>query len=76
MCSLFIDQRLLVPARRRPGNMQQVCSMIIVGVVAYYHLLLLKLLLVDMDHNCMTTGFEVHACTVTMPSHREGKFIS
>ena len=32
---------------------------------ASYHALLLKLLLVDMDHNCTTTGFEVHTCTVT-----------
>ena len=43
---------------------------------ANYHALLLKLLLLDMDHNCTTTGFEVRTCTVTSPSHKKEKFIS
>ena len=35
----------------------------LVAVVASYR----ALLLVDVDHNCMRTGFEVRACTATSP---------
>ena len=36
-------------------------------IVASYHVLLFELLLVDMDHNCARTGFEVYACTASLP---------
>ena len=36
-----------------------------------YHVLLFKLLLVDIDYNCMRTGFEVCACTVSSPHIRK-----
>ena len=34
-------------------------------IVASYRVLLFALLLVDMDHNCTRTGFEVCACTAS-----------
>ena len=33
--------------------------------------MLFELLLVDMDCSCMRTGFEVHACTVSLPHIRK-----
>ena len=43
----------------------------IVVVVASYHALLFELLLVNNDHNCTRTGFEVRACTVSSPHVRK-----
>ena len=43
----------------------------IVVVVASYHALLFELLLADIDHNCMRTGFEVCACIASSPHVRK-----
>ena len=40
-----------------------------------YHALLFELLLVDVDHNCTRTGFEVCACTVPLPHDHIGQKI-
>ena len=57
-CSL-IDQRLLPTVRRQSGNMRQVCTMTSCTNSYQLYALLLELLLVDMDCNCMRTGFKV-----------------
>ena len=52
--------------------MRQVHTVTIVAIVlVHYHALLFKLLLLDMDCNCMRTGFEVHACTVSSPNVKQ-----
>ena len=43
----------------------------IVVVVASYHALLFKLLLVDDDHNCTRIGFEVRAYIASSPHVRK-----
>ena len=49
-----------MPAWRLPDNVRQACA-VTVAVAASYH----TLLLVDIDCNCTTTGFEVCASTVS-----------
>ena len=39
----------------------------LVAVVVSYR----ALLLVDIDHNCMRKGFEVHACIAPLPHRRK-----
>ena len=38
--------------------------------------MLFELLLVDMNHNCTRTGFEVRACTASLPhASKKEKFV-
>ena len=69
----FINQILLALAWRRPGCVRQVpaatsCSD---SYIVSYHALLFKVLLIYMHCNCMRTGFEVCACTASLPHVRK-----
>ena len=70
-----MDQRSLAPVWRRLGYVRQLCATTICcsTYTVSYHALLFKLLLKDMHHNYMRTGFEVRACTASSPSSSRKK---
>ena len=70
-CS-FIE--LLASAWRLPSYVRQVHTVTSCSIIVSYHTLLFELLLLDMQRNCMRTGFEVSACTASLPHIRKKLF--
>ena len=69
----LIDQRLLQPVWRRPGYLRQLwagtsCCSIQLSIM---HYCLSQLLLIGIHRNCTRTGFDVRACTVSLPHVRK-----
>ena len=54
---------------RQPGYVRKVCATTSYSnIIVSYRELLFELLLIDMNHSCTRTSYEVHAC-IALLSH-------